>query len=131
MMVPTKLGHSEYLFCSQNWTKVTFGVLASKPVARTNHSACCISGRLNGTSAAVLISGGRRPNDVVLEDFWIVDVEEQKWRQVTDLASYPGSPPPFCSVHAKGKGGGEPCSCANADDAFEFRSPLAGKHMQG
>ena len=72
------------MFCLQSWTKIGFGVLAHKPVARTDHSACCISGRLNGTPAAVLISGGRRPNDTVLEDFWVVDVEEQKWRQVTD-----------------------------------------------
>ena len=46
--------------------------------------------------------------------------------QCVYIASSPGSPPPFFSVHAEGKGGGEP-----ADEAIVYTSPHSSPDNHG
>lgn len=58
------------------------GVLGTgaKPSPRTNHSACHI---ITGTGKPVLlITGGKASNGTVLDEFWVMDLEDRIWRQV-------------------------------------------------
>ena len=57
------------------------GVLGTgaKPSPRTNHSACHITGT---GKPVLLITGGKATNGIVMDEFWIMDLEDRIWRQV-------------------------------------------------
>ena len=53
-----------------------------RPSPRTNHSACCITGT---GKPVVLITGGKSYGGTVLDEFWIMDLDNRMWRQVHGL----------------------------------------------
>ena len=57
------------------------GVLGTgaKPSPRTNHSACHVTGT---GKPMLLITGGIGSSSAVLDEFWIMDLEDRVWRQV-------------------------------------------------
>ena len=57
------------------------GVLGTgpKPSPRTYHSACHITGT---GKPVLLITGRKSSNGTVLDEFWIMDLEDRIWRQV-------------------------------------------------
>ena len=57
------------------------GVLGTgaKPSPRANHSACYITGT---GKPMLLITGGITTSGTVLDEFWIMDLEDRIWRQV-------------------------------------------------
>ena len=62
---------------------MSFGVLGGvKPTSRTKHSTFCIASPLNRTAGLVFVTGGKRQNGKVLNDVWIMDLQDQKWKQV-------------------------------------------------
>ena len=57
------------------------GVLGTgpKPSPRTNHSTCYVTGT---GKPALLVTGGKASNGTVLDEFWIMDLDDRIWRQV-------------------------------------------------
>ena len=57
------------------------GVLGTgaKPSPRANHSACYIAGT---GKPMLLMTGGIATSGTVLDEFWIMDLEDRIWRQV-------------------------------------------------
>ena len=65
----------------QNWTKLK--VTGVQPRNREYHAACCIAGPLTGQEHPLLmVVGGMREDMRIVNDVWILDVDESHWTEV-------------------------------------------------
>lgn len=76
--------HYAYLhICMQSWTKLTGSDSASDdvawPVGRDGHASCLLAGTPN---PQVLISGGWDKDNKLINDAWILTINERMWKEV-------------------------------------------------
>ena len=74
---------------SQKWTKLEKPERASWPVNRVSHAACCLN--YDEEHPQLLVTGGVDKNDNTLQDAWVLDVNFERWREVSGDKCVSGS----------------------------------------
>ena len=64
----------------QHWSKLEHPVGEPCPVGRARHAAVCLG--YGEPYPQVLVTGGLSPDNNVLSDAWILDVQSGLWREV-------------------------------------------------
>ena len=65
----------------QHWTRVDIQEGESCPVVRSGHAAVCLG--YGGDHPQLLITGGLDVRNKVLSDSWILDLQSERWREVS------------------------------------------------
>ena len=70
------------VYSLQHWSKLEKAEGAPWPEERCDHAACCLN--YDQQHPQLLVTGGVKRTQEILEDAWILDVDRKKWKQVRE-----------------------------------------------